>query len=379
MLLPSKLLLISALLAGTISASDAESTLPPWAAVNSTGQPVRIAVRPVNNGGGAHLSWPKTIRTPAGTTILAYSAGLGHNIGGSALAVSLSHDNGQTFSAPRELIRFPEDDERYQDCGNIALGLADDGSILLFAMAYKKDSANNIFGWRSVTDGATWMPVDTSTLGPDKTGSIFGNIVPIPDQGIAVFGHYRKGSQPYSQGLWMALSQDQGRSWSDARRIAKMHAVEPVVVESAGRLLGFFRGDAANDRGRQYVGVSDNQGRDWDTKLSILDAEHPESARLAAPFAVEDPNRPGELHVLTTERAVPGNTPGRIWLWRGNAEQLEWQRERVLLEFPHLDGDPHTDFGYPWLIHQGGNRWQMYYYHGNPRGTCYIWVTDVEL
>ena len=373
------LLSLSTLLISLSASAIAGPALPAWAAVNRTGQPVRIAVSPQDDGNGAHLSWPKVIRTTTGTTILAYSAGRGHNIGGSALAVSLSHDNGQTFSAPRELIRFPEDDDRYRDCGNIALGLAEDGSILLFAMAYNQDTANNIYGWRSVTDGATWMRVDTSTLGPDKTGSIFGNIVPIADTGIAVFGHYRKGSVPHDQGLWMALSPDQGRSWNEARRIANMHAVEPVVLESAGRLLGFFRGDAATDRGRQYVGVSNDQGQTWSTELSNLQAQDSVTARLAAPFAVEDPAHPGELIVLTTERSSSDDTRGCIWLWRGNAEQLEWQRERILLEFPLVGDDPNTDFGYPWLIHQGGNRWQMYYYHGNPRGTCYIWTTDVEL
>ena len=76
---------------------------------------------------------------------------------------------------------------------------------------------------------------------------------------------------------------------------------------------------------------------------------------------------------------MPGNTPGRIWLWRGDARKLEWKRERVLLEFPRIEGDPNTDLGYPWLLHTGGKRWQMYYYHGNSRGACHIWVTDVEL
>jgi len=353
--------------------------LPAWAAKNTAGNPVRIAVQAPADDAAAHLSWPKVIRTGKGTLILAYSAGIGHNIGGSALAVSISRDNGKTFTAPRELIRFPDDDPRYRDCGNMALGLAEDGSILLLAMAYNRNVGNNIYGWRSVNDGTTWMRTDTSALGPDKTGSVFGNIVSLGSRGLAVYGHYREGSAPHTQGLWQALSQDQGRTWGPAQKIADMHAVEPVVVKSAGRLLGFFRGDSQVTHGRQYVGVSDDNGWTWRTELSVLDAQDNTKARLAAPFAVEDPNRPGQLIVLTTERTVPGNTPGRIWLWRGDAKQLDWKRERVLLEVPRIEGDPNTDLGYPWLLHMGGNRWQMYYYHGNPRGACHIWVTDVEL
>ncbi|MFO1449352.1 MAG: sialidase family protein [Opitutaceae bacterium] len=353
--------------------------LPPWAAINPAGHPVRIAVHAPADSSAAHLSWPKVVRTAKGTVVLAYSAGIGHNIGGSGLAVSLSKDGGMTFTPPRELMRFPDDDPRYRDCGNAALGLAEDGSILLLAMAYNRDSANHIFGWRSVTDGATWMPTDTSALGPEKTGSVFGNIIPLKGRGLAVFGHYRAGSSPHTQGVWMSLSPDAGRSWGTAQRITDMGAVEPAVVHSAGRLVGFFRGDSNNARGRQSVGVSDDLGRSWKTELSVLDAQHPDQARLAAPFAVEDPGRAGELIVLTTERAVPGNTPGLIWLWRGSAQKLEWKRERVLLEFPRVEGDANTDLGYPWLLHTGGHRWQMYYYHGNPRGACHIWVTEVEL
>jgi len=354
-------------------------TLPPWAANNPSGHKVRIAVSAPSGDKHAHLSWPKVITTARGTVILGYSAGIGHNIGGSALAVSLSKDGGRTFSAPNKLIAFPDDDPRYRDCGNLALGLAGDGSVLLLAMAYNRDEGNHIFGWRSTNDGVTWTRTDTSALGPNKTGSVFGNILHLPGQGLAVFGHYRNGSQPYRQGLWMSLSRDDGRRWGEARRIADIHAVEPVVVSSAGRLVGFFRGDSQGARGRQSIGVSDDQGATWRTELSVLDAQEPAHARLAAPFAVENPNKPGELLVLTTERAVPGNTPGRIWLWRGEAKALNWQRERVLLEFPMIEADRNTDFGYPWLLHVEGRRWLMFYYHGDSRGNCPLWVTEVIL
>jgi hypothetical protein len=369
------LLLLGLLLVAPLAAGP----LPPWAAKNPAGAPVRVAVAPAPGDTFVHLSWPKVVRTARGTVILAYSAGIGHNIGGSGPAVSRSTDAGKSFTAPHVLLRFPADDSRYTDCGNIALGLARDGAVVLLAMAYQRDAGNHIFGWRSANDGANWTRIDTSALGPDKTGSVFGNILPLPDRTLAVFGHYRAGARPHTQGLWMSVSRDDGRTWDEARRIGGMHAVEPAVIQSGGRLIGFFRGDTRVARGRQYVGFSDDHGATWKTELSVLDAEHPGKARLAAPFAVEDPNRPGEILVLTTERAVPGNTPGRIWLWRGDAKSLAWKRDRVLLEFPRLEGDPNTDLGYPWLLHTGGNRWQMYYYHGNSKGVCPLWVTEVEL
>jgi len=353
--------------------------LPLWAARNPAGHALRIAVPAPENPAITHLAWPKVVRTASGTLVLASCAGQGHNTGGSGPAISRSTDGGRTFSPARVLMRFPDDDPRYLDCGNLALSQAPDGGLLLLAMAFNKDRGNAIFGWRSTDEGVTWTRTDTSALGPDKTGSVFGNVIDLPGQGLAVFGHYRGGSQPYTRGIWMALSADQGRSWGEARRLNDDVLVEPVVVKSAGRLIGFFRGDSKEAGGRQSVGVSDDDGRTWKTERSVLDAQDPATARLAAPFAIENPAKPGELLVLTTERTRTGNTPGRIWLWRGEARTLEWKRERIILEFPRIEGDPNTDFGYPWLLHLGGNRWQMYYYHGQPRSACPIWVTEVEL
>jgi hypothetical protein len=369
------LLALGLLAAAPLLAAD---LLPAWAARNPTGQPVRIAVPAPENPAITHLAWPKVVRTASGTLVLASCAGQGHNTGSSGPAIARSTDHGQTFDAPRVLMRFPDDDPRYLDCGNLALSSAPDGSLLLLAMAFRKDAGNNIFGWRSTDEGLTWIRTDTSALGPDKTGSVFGNVIELPGQGLAVFGHYRAGSKPYSQGIWLALSSDHGKTWGEARKVTDDYLVEPVVVKSGGRLIGFLRGDSKEAGGRQSVGVSDDNGRTWKTEKSVLDAQDPVTARLAAPFAIENPAKPGELLVLTTERARTGGTPGRIWLWRGDARTLDWKRERVILEFPRIEGDPNTDFGYPWLLHVGGNRWQMYYYHGNARSACPIWVTEFE-
>jgi hypothetical protein len=353
--------------------------IPAWAARNTAGHEVRIAVAPPDDARFAHLSWNKVVRTPKGTVVLAYIAGTFHgNHGGGSPAVSRSTDGGQTYSAPQVLREFAPGLEQTHS-GNLAMGIAEDGALVVLAMAFDGDKSNHIYGWRSEDDGVNWTATDTSTLGPNKTGSVFGSILPVQGRGLVALGHYRAGSTPYTQGIWMATSGDHGRCWSEARRIANVPAVEPMLVKSADRLVGFFRGETKNLGGRQYVGVSDDNGETWTTELSVLDAEVPKAARLAAPHAVENVNKPGELLVLTTERAVSGNTPGRIWLWRGSTSKLEWQRERVLLEVPQLKNDPHTDFGYPWLLHVGGNRWQMYYYHGRSKGYCPLWVTEVKL
>ncbi|MCA8983259.1 MAG: exo-alpha-sialidase [Planctomycetaceae bacterium] len=353
----------------------------PWKARQPSGVPVRVAVEPPEDARFAHLSWNKVVRTPRGTLVLAYVAGTFHgNHGGGCPAVSRSVDNGESFSAPHVLREFGPGQD-YSHCGNLALGLTGDGALILLAMVFDGDNANHIFGWRSEDDGQTWFAVSTEALGPNKTGSVFGNVLPIPDRGLAVFGHYRAGAQPHTHGIWMSLSQDAGRTWQAPARIYDGFAVEPAVVFSQGRLIGFFRGSGGElgNRGRQAVSVSDDFGRTWTTKPSVLQPCQPDSARLANPFAVENPAQPGDILVLTTERKVPSNRPASIQLWRGSAQQLDWQRVRILLEIPHIPDDPHHDFSYPWLTPLGNNRWLMFYYHGKSRGYCPLWMTNVDL
>lgn len=357
-----------------------------WQARNPSGEVVRMAVPAPTDPRYAHLSWNKVVRTAKGTILLACVAGTFHgNHGGGCPAVVRSSDGGATFSDLQILREFGPGLD-YTCCGNLALGIAEDGAIVLLAMAYTGDEANQIFGWRSEDEGLTWKPTDTGKLGPNRTGSVFGNVFPVKGEGLVVFGHYRVGSTPHAEGIWMAASKDHGRTWSEARRIAGVPAVEPVVIPSQGKLIGFFRStkeavfDEPSAEGRQFVGVSTDQGRTWNTTRSSLDAEDPATARLAAPCAVEDPGRPGELLVLTTERARGTGQNSRIWLWRGKADRLEWKRERVVLEFPPGGPDnPNTDLGYPWLLHEGGNRWSLYFYHGMKKGASAIWVTELEI
>lgn len=354
-----------------------------WQARNPSGDVVRVAVAAPADPRFAHLSWNKVVRTAKGTIVLACVAGTFHGShGGGCPAVVRSSDGGATFSDLRILREFGPGLD-YTCCGNLALGIAEDGAIVLLAMAYTGDEANHVFGWRSEDEGLTWKPTDTGKFGPNRTGSVFGNVFPMEGEGLVVFGHFRVGSAPHAEGIWMAASKDHGRSWGEARLIADVPAVEPVVIHSQDKLIGFFRStkkavfDEPSAEGRQFLGVSTDQGRTWDTTLSGFDAENPATAKLAAPCAVEDPGRPGELLVLTTERSDGPGQNSRIWLWRGKADRLEWRREQVVLEFPPGGPDnPNTDLGYPWLLHQGGNRWSVYFYHGLKKGASSIWVTE---
>jgi hypothetical protein len=153
-----------------------------------------------------------------------------------------------------------------------------------------------------------------------------------------------------------------------------VNAGEPVIVRSGNRLLVTIRG-----RGpaavRQHLAVSDDLGQTWRTELSNVSTRSPHSTLITHPFAMIDPRNPEELIAVTIERPLPAKAE----LWRGNPKTLAFEHIRTLLQLPKIEGDPHTDFGYPWLLPISDTRALLFYYHGQGRGYCPIWVAEINL
>jgi len=362
---------ISTLLLGFHLLATAAEPLPLWAGRSPTGEVVRIAVAPPANPRFEHLAWPKAVRTADGTIVLGFLAGTHHG-SESCPAVSLSTDGGRTFSAPNVLKEFGPGRE-YGNSGNMALGLAHDGAVLLLAHGHSANS-NHIYGWRSADNGRTWGPVDTSELGPNKTGSSTGTIVQLPGKKLMVVGHYRAGSKPYTTGIWQSVSADDGLTWGEPTMVNNLNAGEPVLVRSGERLLVFIRGRGPASA-RQFVSVSQDWGRTWATDMLNLTAVNQHTTVLAHPFTMVNPHNPAELIAVTFERPLPGSAQ----LWRGNAKTLSFKHDRTLVDLPKVAGDKHTDFGYAWMLPMEGRRALVFYYHGMGRGPCPIWVLETEI
>jgi hypothetical protein len=363
-------LLLSAAL-GVTSSARAES-LPAWAGHSPDGATVRIAIAPPSNPRFEHLAWPKAVRTRDGTIVVGFQAGTHHG-NESCPAVSISTDAGKTFSAPNVLREFGPNTE-YTNSGNMALGLAHDGSVLLLSHGHRGNTTNHIFGWRSADNGRTWKPVDTSALGPNKTGSSTGAIVQLPDRKLIAVGHYRGGSKPYEYGIWQSISPDDGLTWGEPSMVTNINAGEPVIVRSGDRLLVFIRGRGPAST-RQFIAVSDDFARTWRTELSNITPRDPKASLLTHPFAMVNPHKPDELLNITFSRPLPAAAE----LWRGNPSTLQFKPDRTLVQLPKIEGDPNTDFGYAWLVPLDGRDALMFYYHGRGRGPCPIWVAEVKI
>lgn len=349
----------------------AASDLPAWAGRAPNGDTVRIAVPPPENKRFEHLAWPKAVRTADGTIVLGFLAGTHHG-DESCPAVSFSTDGGKTFSAINVLKEFGPGKE-YTNSGNMALGLAHDGAVLLLAHGHTKTS-NHIFGWRSTDSGRTWKPVNTSALGPNKTGSSTGTIVQLPGRKLMVVGHYRGGSKPYDTGIWQSVSADDGLTWGEPSMVNNLNAGEPVLVRAGERLLVFIRGRGPANA-RQFVSVSEDWGQTWKTDLLNVGPVNKHTSSLAHPFAMISAQKPDELIAITFERPAPGSAQ----LWRADLKTLTFKHQRTLLELPKIEGDKNIDFGYAWALPMEGRKSLVFYYHGMGRGPCPIWVVETEI
>jgi hypothetical protein len=359
-------------LGSALSVPTIAADTPAWVGRTVEGSPARIAVGPTDNSRFKHLAWPKAVRTSDGTIVLGYQIGTHHG-DESCPAVSFSTDNGRTFSPPHVLREFGPGME-YTNSGNMAMGVAHDGSVIVLSHGHRRDVTNHIFGWRSNDSGRSWKPVNTSALGPDRTGSATGSIMRLPGRRLMAVGHYRGGSKPSTSGIWQSISDDDGFTWGEPKMVTNINGGEPVLVRSGERLLVFIRGRGPAAP-RQFIAVSDNWGETWRLELSNLVSPAKHTTLITHPFAMVDPRDPSGLLAVTIGRPLPSAAE----LWRADPRTLEFTHERTLLELPKIENDPHHDFGYPWLVPLDRKSALLFYYHGLKRGDCAIWVAEVAL
>lgn len=315
-----------------------------------------------------HLGWPKLARMPGGAVSLSCVAASRHVGGRGRVATALSADGQAPFS-PLVFPPVPEEAAIWEDMGNNAMGIASDGAVLLFAMAYTGVTANGILGWRSA-DGASWEPVDTSAISFNRTGSVFGHVIAIPGRGLALFGHTRPPDRPKG-GIWMSLSADDGRSWGDPADICGRDALyEPDAVFSAGRIVLLAR----DDRVAGYMQfTSDDLGATWSGPSLVMGDNGPVHGH-PSPFIAEDPDHPGRLLALQTRRfnfMGKDGARGEINLWTADAATLDWRKAGCIARIEGVE-----DYGYPSAVHLGGGRWLAVFYAGRFAGPNAIWGVE---
>lgn len=342
------------------------------------GEP-RVIIPASADAGLAHHSWPKVVRAKDGTLVVAFIAGRFHGTHGEGSpTVACSTNGGATFSAPNVLKRFTAQSE-YTSGGNVALGVAEDGTVALLSMAYRGNTANTVDGWRSTDHGRTWQLADTATLDRNQTGSVFGGVPAVPGKGLAVFGHFRAGSVTQTQGLWLAWSADSGKSWGKPQAFTDQGLVEPAFVFSEGRFIGLVRTKATSTYYVQFT--SDDFGKNWQNVERGLTTDLAGPVALPSPCLVTDPAHPGRLYSLVSERhneKVAGGLLGRVVLWTAEAKELKWKRLGEVVRFPRTLGQ-RRDITYAWMTPLGNDEWFTVFYCGQVHGPADIYGLKMRI
>ncbi len=242
------------------------------------------------------------------------------------------------------------------------MGVAEDGAVVLLAMAFSGNTRTSVFGWRSDDCGRTWDRADASSLADNRTGSVYGRIFPVPRSGLAVFGHYRK---PKGDGIWVAYSKDHGKTWGEPKTITTKRLFEPCFAFAQGRLIGLIRKDS-DCVYHQYV--SDDLGKTWAPPRLVLGGD--DSAGHPSPFIATDPADASRLLALQSQRT----RRGEVYLWSAGAKTLNWRRLGLVVTFPGCE-----DYSYPWMVHLDDNAWFLVFYAGEKNGANSIYGMRLEV
>ncbi|MEK3722636.1 sialidase family protein [Paenibacillus sp. FSL H8-0034] len=339
------------------------------------GQP-RVIIPAPSNLRYAHLSWSKIVTAHDGTLVLAYLSGTTHRTNGCP-TVAVSKDGGKSFGEPQVLIDLHQGME-FEHSGNLALGVAVDGSIVLLAMALRsKQSSSTIMGWRSEDSGATWIRVNTGNL-QKTTGSVYGHVFIVPGKGLAVTGHFREGSLLSDRGLWIAFSLDNGLSWGDPQMITEQYLAEPAFCWVNNKLIGLAKGMKGNGLGYTQF-ESDDYGENWRFTNPVLSIEQDPTS----PSLIPDPDNPERVYAFQTERKIAGSesAPGHITLFQTRVIDLKWEKVGVIAYFPQLlnQSTVKRDFGYPWMTKCEDGTWLLVFYDGEFAGPNSLWGLTLDL
>ena len=181
-----------------------------------------------------------------------------------------------------------------------------------------------------------------------------------------------------NRGFWVATSEDHGRSWSSARQVADASLVEPAATYAEGRIVALYRQARAPIYNRTWQAVSDDLGGNWEIRRDAIVSSDAGKYRLPSPFVTSEPSDPTLLYSLVTERHVPGSTPGTISLWCARIDELEWKRIGLVARLPRDEANLNKDFGYPWMVPLGENKWFLLFYYGEVAGPCALWSLELE-
>jgi hypothetical protein len=315
----------------------------------------RVAV--MDHGG----YFPVAIRLASGEILAVVRAGAPHIGRAGRLDLTMSKDQGKTWSKPWTAVDGPEDDR------NPALGQLADGTILLaYCVLSGYDASglklsgerrdrvfDGVYLVRSRDKGITWTrPERSETIHSFYAGqgavSPYGKIIQLAG-GTVVMPVYFEFNDARGNESYIFRSKDGGKTWGDPTLLGK-HYNETSVVDLGGRLLAAMRSEKS---GHVAVTRSTDGGFGWSEPVQVtVDSEHPSDLiRLANGWVLMTY---GERNPPMGARAVVSRDDGQTW---------DMERQVII-----ADDAPNTDCGYPSSVEAGtGKIVSLYYRVDDPK------------
>jgi hypothetical protein len=241
-------------------------------------------------------AWPKLTVLPGGVLAAAIFSQPSHGGAQGDVACYTSADGGRNWA----LAGVPAPHESGTLRANHAIGIANNGDLIVLAAGWKLNSANKkvhlLPCWvcRSSDAGKTWTRIDRFPAGPDNYVLVpFGNISPGADGALRVSAYvYRADRNPRVDTCVVLRSPDDGRSWQIFGEIGnRVHNETDIAHLGRGRWLAAARALSAPGAPKAHttdILVSEDDAKTWRT----------------AGLSTAGDELPGDLCVLRDGRVV---------------------------------------------------------------------------
>ena len=218
-------------------------------------------------------AWPNLTLMPDGAIVASIFGEPTHGGWEGDAECWASRDGGQTW----KLFGVPAPHEPTTNRMNLAAGLTPGGAFVVLCSGWSlrpprgeyrpPHDGKVLLPWvcRSEDGGKTWTHEEGVDVPPQLAYAIpFGDIVPLGDGRLAVACYSRHAEDRDLISSWVFFSQDDGRTWGDARPIGQNRYTETTLLSlGGGKLLA-----AARTRNPQVLEVfaSDDSGQTWTSR-----------------------------------------------------------------------------------------------------------------
>jgi len=228
-------------------------------------------------------AWPNLTQMPDGSIVASIFGEPCHLLWEGAAECWRSQDGGRSWS----FLSVPVPNEKGTNRGNLAAGLTHDGALVVVCagranvnpkgVASPRPESAGVLApivSRSEDSGATWTHESQLFSAESENVKPFGDIVRLPGGRLAASGYSATDEYAVDESgdtAWIYFSDDDGRTWTDARRIGDGYNETALLVLGEDRLLAACR---TAKTAETTVFASSDGGHSWTGRGPATPARH---------------------------------------------------------------------------------------------------------